>query len=213
MRIEKELAQLFHSLDYWDTIGTDTQYRILEEHDEVIIIFKESNSKADWKINLSFPKRPYKRMPTPFYVHGGFLKEWKKINDYFLKRVERINKPITIVGWSYGGALATLCYEDIWFNNPFQRGSMRLITFGSPRVVGALNFRKVAHRWIGARLYSNGSDLVTSLPPAFFGFRHVTRLRYIGDKKTLLGIFKSGKYHDIAGYIKSLEIFNGTDEH
>lgn len=113
MKNDIELANMFNTLSYWDTIGTDTQYRVLEEHDEVIIIFKESNSKADWRINFNFPKKPYKRMPVPFYVHGGFLKEWKKINDYFLKRVERINKPITIVGWSYGGALATLCYEDI----------------------------------------------------------------------------------------------------
>lgn len=210
MKNDIELANLFASLTYWDTIGTDTQYRVLEEHNEVIIIFKESNSKADWKINLSFPKRPYKRMPTPFYVHGGFLKEWKKINDYFLRRVERINKPITIVGWSYGGALAALCYEDIWFNNPFKRGSLRLITFGSPRVVGVLNFRKVAHRWIGARLYSNSSDLVASLPPALFGFRHVMRLRKIGNKKTLLGFFKTSKYHQISDYIKNMETLHGS---
>jgi hypothetical protein len=210
MKTEIELARLFNTLTDWDTIGTDTQYRILEKEDEVIIIFYPSNSKADWKINFNFPKRPYKRMPVPFYVHGGFLKEWKKINDYFLKRAGGINKPITVVGWSYGGALATLCYEDIWFNNPFKRGSMRLVTFGSPRVVGALHFKKVAHRWLGARILSNGSDLVTSLPPRLLGFKHIATPKQIGDKRTLFGFFKTNKYHQIDSYIESMESLHGN---
>lgn len=210
MKTHLELAQLFKELDQWDTIGTDTQYKIIHYPDEVVIVFAPSNSQSDWKINFSFPKKPYKRMPVPFYVHGGFLKEWKKINDYFLKRAARINNPITVVGWSYGGAMATLCYEDIWFNHPFKRGDMRLVTFGSPRVVGAVNFNKIRHRWLGARLYVNGPDLVTIVPPVFFGFRHAARLRRIGARRTLLGYFKPKKYHHIDGYIDSLESLHDT---
>ena len=204
MNTHLELAMLFNEIEDWDTIGTDTQYKILEYPDEVVIIFCPSNSKADWKINFSFPKKPYKRMPTPFYVHGGFLGEWKKINDYFLKVSKRYNKPLTITGWSYGGAMATLCYEDIWFNNPFKRGQMRLITFGSPRVIGACNFKRIAHRWAGAKLYVNGSDIVTAVPPFLFGFKHIAEPKHIGDKKTLFGYFKPKKYHHIDGYIDSL---------
>ena len=74
-KTDTDLAKLFLTIDDWSTIGTDTQYRIIEEANETIIIFSQSNSKADWKINFSFPKKPYKRMPVPFYVHGGFLKE------------------------------------------------------------------------------------------------------------------------------------------
>jgi len=57
MKTHLELAKLFKEIDQWDTIGTDTQYRILEYPDEVVIIFCPSNSKADWKINFSFPKK------------------------------------------------------------------------------------------------------------------------------------------------------------
>ena len=39
------------------------------------------------------------------------------------------------------------------------------LSLGSPRVIGALHFKSVAQRWLGAKLYSNGSDLVTRLPP------------------------------------------------
>lgn len=109
MRTNKELPQLFSLINNWDTIGTDTQYKILDLKDEYIILFYPSNSKADWKINFSFPKRPYRNMPITYFAHGGFLKEWKKINDFFLNEVKDITKPITIVGHSYGGAMATLC--------------------------------------------------------------------------------------------------------
>ena len=137
-------------------------------------------------------------------MHGGFLEEWKKINDHFLKEAAAYNKPITVCGWSYGGAMATLCYEDIWFNQVFKIGLIRLVTFGSPRVIGAYNFKKVRVRWQGATLYANGSDIVTEVPPFFFGFRHVTKTKHIGDKKTLFGYFKPKKYHHIDGYIESL---------
>ncbi|ADY13698.1 lipase family protein [Sphaerochaeta globosa] len=204
MKTHLELAQLFKTIDCWSTIGTDTQYRVLEYSDEVVIIFCPSNSKADWKINFSFPKKPYKRMKTPFYVHGGFLKEWKKINDHFLKEAAAYNKPITVCGWSYGGAMATLCYEDIWFKYPQKRYIIRLVTFGSPRVIGAYNFKKIWVRWHGANLYVNGSDIVTEVPPVLFGFRHVAKTKHIGGKKFLIGYFKPKKYHHIDGYIESL---------
>jgi hypothetical protein len=60
MKTHLELAQLFNTIPNWDTIGTDTQYKVLEYPDEVVIIFYPSNSKADWKINFSFPKKPYR---------------------------------------------------------------------------------------------------------------------------------------------------------
>ncbi|MCB5288270.1 MAG: lipase family protein [Candidatus Cloacimonetes bacterium] len=204
MRTHLELAKLFKEIDQWDTIGTDTQYRILEYPDEVVIIFCPSNSKADWKINFAFPKKPYKQMPTPFYVHGGFLEEWKKINDFFLKAAAEFDKPITLTGWSYGGAMATLCYEDFWFNFFHARTKMRLITFGAPRVIGAKNFKSIANRFEGAVLYANGSDVVTCVPPAVLGFRHVRKLTRIGDKLGLVGLCNPKKYHHIDGYIKSL---------
>jgi len=205
MKTHIELAKLFKEIPNWDTIGTDTQYKILEYPDEVIIIFCPSNSKADWKINFSFPKKPYKRMPTPFYVHGGFLEEWKKINDFFLNAAAEFTKPITLTGWSYGGAMATLCYEDFWFNFFHARANMRLITFGAPRVIGAKNFKSIENRFDGAVLYANGSDVVTCVPPVVLGFRHVRKLTRIGDKLGMVGLFKPKKYHHIDGYIENLE--------
>lgn len=204
MKTGLELAKLFKSITLWNTVGTDTQYKIIHYDDEIVIVFAPSNSNDDWKINFSFPKKPYKRMPIPFYVHGGFLREWKKINDGFLQAVDGFSLPITVMGWSYGGAMATLCYEDIWFNFPHKRDTIRLVTFGSPRVIGFKNFRQIAKRFAGVTLYANGSDIVTCVPPVLFGFRHVSKLTRIGDRFNIIGLFKPNKYHHIDGYIDSL---------
>lgn len=211
MKTHIELAKLFQSIDDWQTIGTDTQFKIIDEEDETIIVFSPSNSKADWKINFAYPKKPYKRMKVPFYAHGGFLDEWKTINDYFLlfvhKRMTEENayKPITIVGWSYGGAIATLCHEDFWYNFPYKRNHLRLVTFGSPRVIGSKYFKEVAERWEYAVLYANGSDIVTTLPPAWLGFKHVNEPFHIGKKKAFLGYLHPKKFHHIDAYVSSLE--------
>ena len=106
-----------------------------------------------------------------------------------LKTSVRINKPITVIGWSYGGAIATLCYEDLWFNHPFKRRYAASYWFS--RVVGAFPSKFVAQRWIGAKLYSNGFDLVTRLPLPSFDSGINTKLKHIGDKKNSAWDFQS----------------------
>jgi predicted lipase len=207
MLIEREIAitiKKLYEVEDWETTGTDTQFKIVEQEDEVLIVFCPSNSKADWKINFSFPKLPYREMKTKFYVHGGFLKEWKKINNFFLDTIAEIKKPITIVGWSYGGAMATLCMEDVWFHFPEKRSQMRAITFGSPRVVWIRNFKSIEQRWDGTTRYVNGSDIIPTLPFGFLGFKHVVPETHIGDKKSFLRFFFINLYHHINGYIHSL---------
>ena len=191
-----QLAKLFKTTS-WKTIGTDTQYAILEEANETIIIFAESNSQADWLTNFNFPKKPYKQMDITFMVHRGYLKEWKLFRDFFTDYLTgHALKPITIVGWSYGGAMATLAMEQIWFDFPFMRDSLKLVTFGSPRVIGFWNFGKVRERWENSTRYKNGFDLVTHVPFVWMGFRHVVKATRIG--------FWTMK-HDISAYIKNLE--------
>jgi predicted lipase len=215
MKSHLELARIFQDQESWETIGTDTQFRILDLQDEIVIVFCQSNSRKDWRINFAFPKKPYKRMPNPFLVHGGFLQEWKRINDHFIRLVDGIlqgpgaGKQITITGWSYGGAMATLCHEDLWFNFPQIRDSLRLVTFGSPRVIGWKNFSQVSDRWSRATLYTNGTDIVTMVPPVIFGFRHVRKQTHIGAKRRLIDVFRPRLYHHIDGYASSLQEAKG----
>src|SRR5690554_890907 len=106
------------------TVGDDVQYSINELENEYIITFYGSNSKRDWINNFNFRKKPYKNMPVPYSVHRGYISVWKGVNDFFLELVKNINKPITIVGHSYGGAIATLYHEDIWFNYKDKRETL-----------------------------------------------------------------------------------------
>lgn len=207
---DKQIAELFSKVE-WETVGKDTQYCIVETEEETVILFLGSNSKRDWLTNLTFPKKPYKRMEVPFTVHRGYLKEWKLIRnvftDYFWKQLEvgTALKPIIISGHSYGGAIATLCKEQLWHDLPFMREDIRLVTFGAPMVVGFWNFRKVKHCWKNSTLYRNGSDAVTVVPSALLGFRHVHKLTKIGDKFRLWKMFKTGTYHLIEEYIRSMK--------
>lgn len=186
MRKHYELASIFLEDANWETIGDDTQFRIIESEDEYIIAFRGSNSQADWKNNFNFPKTPYKNMHTKFYVHRGFLKVWKLVNDYFLDLVKDVDKPITIVGHSYGGAVATLCMEDLYFNYPNKRSTLRLVAFGSPRLIGFFNFKKIKERWENSTCYTNPFDLVSKVPFIFMGFRHVKKLEKLNPKKGII---------------------------
>lgn len=207
MKTDKEYAELLLSGD-WATAGTDTQYKIIEEDDETIIVFAESNSKMDWKINFNFPKKAYKKEKQSMFVHRGFLKEWKQIKERFINYVEgsfyidRV-KNITIVGWSYGGAIATLCMEEMMYSFPVLKNSIRLVTFGSPRLIGFYNFNKNKHIWGNTTRYVNSSDIVTCIPFVIMGFRHVKKEVHIGKRKCLFGYLKVRKNHHIDSYIKN----------
>jgi predicted lipase len=190
----------------WKTIGDDTQYLIHETEDEYIIAFYGSNSDADWKNNFNFFKKPYKNMQVPFHVHRGFLKAWKLINDYFITAVKDVSKPITIVGHSYGGAIATLCMEDIWFNYPEKRVDLKLVTFGAPRVIGWYNYRKIEERWANATLYSNTFDSVSHVPFFLMGFRHVKKLTVVGKSKSLKEKLQLTNNHTVDAYDYQINI-------
>lgn len=211
MKTHIELAELFRKPDGWVTVGTDTQYQFIETEDETVLVFAESNTLFDWVTNLNFPKQPYKQMDVEFYVHRGYLREWKRIQDvfvdYFIAKLRTGDaiKPITITGWSYGGAMAVLTMESLWYTFPLFRDSLRLVTFGCPRVIGFKNFKDIRERWPNTVLYRNSSDFVTKVPFLLMGFRHVRKVIKIGDKWKLWSVFKTNKTHLIESYIDSLK--------
>lgn len=187
------------------TLGDDTQFSIIDNEDEFIIVFYGSNSDADWRNNFNFFKKPYKNMEVPFHVHRGFLKAWKLINDHFLALVKDVDKPITIIGHSYGAAIATLCMEDIWFNYPEKRVDLKLITFGAPRVIGWYNYRKIKERWSNTINYCNRIDIVTNVPFFLMGFVHVKKKTYINRDKSPIQFFKFVNNHMVDQYEQGIK--------
>lgn len=191
---------------------SDTQFAIIETKGEIILAFHGSNSDLDWKNNFNFPTTVYRSAKVRFYAHRGFVTAWRAIRHQFLELMETQwlpkGKPITIIGHSYGGAIAILCAEDFWFNFKSERDKLRLVTFGAPRVISWFRFNRVKHRWqtLDTTSYTNNLDIVTGLPPWLFGYRHVVRLTPAGvTRKNVKQWLSMIKNHDIREYSRLIE--------
>lgn len=161
-------------------------------HDgEILYIFLEcSHGNEDWKNNLDFPvKFKLRDDDIHFRCHRGFLRVWKSIKNHIKNDIMDTGvKKIIISGYSHGAGIAVLCYEYVYHHRPDLRGNIEGYGFGCPRVLWGRNARKIAHRWQNFMLIRNIDDLITHLPPKFFGYFHVGKLFKIGEK---------GKYNKI----------------
>ena len=169
------------------------------------IYFECSDGKRDWITNLRFPSVPYKDMDIEYRVHGGFLKNWKCLEDIILNSISDKNiNEIIIVGYSHGGALAMLCHEFCWYHRPDLRDTTRTYGFGAPRVFnGWIVPKKLKCRWKNFKVVRNGLDIITHLPFLLMRFRHVGKIIKIGS------IFRHGfiNSHRPENYIKELTIY------
>lgn len=159
----------------WKTVGNDIQYKIVSN----TIYFCPSNSDIDWKTNFNFPAIPYKNQAIKWYAHKGYVKAWKSARDIILKEMLYYNV-ITIVGYSFGAAIATLAHEDFMYTYPCNK--VQTIVFGSPRVLW-LPSKKILSRWNDLIRVKVSGDIVTNVPFSIFGFKHV-------GNKYLLGKYK-----------------------
>lgn len=167
----------------WIEREQDTEYKYeVDENSTLWISFMGSSSvfvknggvHIDWKQNFNFIAKPYSRMSTTWFAHRGFVKKWRIIEKEILNLIKKVNpKNIHITGFSQGAAVATLAHESVWFNFPERRDNLKTTTFASPRVVWFWNCNKVEHRWANVTQVKNKWDIVPSLPPLLFGYRHI----------------------------------------
>lgn len=162
----------------------DGDFAIERKGKNIWFFFQHSNSKIDWKNNFNFPAKPYKDMGVKWYCHRGFLKVWKSIEPYINEVLQdKTIENVYIGGYSHGGAIATLCHEYVWFHRPDLRENLFTVVFGSPRVYWGLRVKKeLKERWENLTIVKNGSDIVTHLPPAIFGFKHVGEILKLEPK-------------------------------
>jgi hypothetical protein len=158
-------------------------YFIEQNGDCLRIYFEQSNGFVDWVHNLVFPAKPYKRMKHLWFCHRGFLKVWKSIEPYLADAIANPEvRNIEIVGYSHGAAIALLCYEYCVFNRP--DADVWGVGFGCPRVFWGFVPKAVKKRFNNFKVVRNGNDIVTHVPPALFGFRHITEIIEIGKNKS-----------------------------
>ena len=116
--------------------------------------------------NLSMQKIETEEICKNCKIHAGFIRSYFSIKDFFISELEKLIKkysdyPITIVGHSLCGALATVMAADCYgllFNK------VNLVTFGRPRV-GNEHFTKYIESLEGINYRITwGKDPVVTLP-------------------------------------------------
>ena len=151
------------------------------EDDTLYIYFEKSNGKTDWKNNFDFPAKPYRDMKNKWFAHRGFLRVWKVIEPHLKAEICDLTvKRIIIGGYSHGAAIAVLCHEYCKFNRP--DADIKGFGSGCPRVLWGLMRKAVKQRFDGFTVIRNGRDIVTHLPPAIYGFRHIGKMLKIGQR-------------------------------
>jgi predicted lipase len=108
-------------------------------------------------------------------IHDGFYTGWSYfkpiITDYVkVLKKNKIKKELLCTGHSRGGALSTLCARHIAKNLKL---SCSNISFGAP-AQGTKQYRDEYNKLpIDSTYVINGYDIVPTMPPKQFGFRHV----------------------------------------
>ena len=179
-------------------------YAVQYDEGTIYLLFEWSDGVTDWRRNLDFPVAPYKRMEDTWYCHRGFLKTWRQMRDEVegLVAAYKKHRPvgrITCVGYSHGAALALLATEDMAFLYG-DRCAVSGVGFGCPRVVWGRLPRAVKDRLAHFTSVRNVPDIVTHLPPAALGYRHVGLVE-IGEK----GRYSAMDAHRPEAYLAELE--------
>lgn len=189
-------------------VGASADYALKREGKTLYVFFEDSDGEKDWKSNLDFPAKAYKRMgKTAWFAHRGFLKVWKELEPVLAKDIaDPYFNRIVVAGYSHGAAIAALCHEYVWYNRPDLRATLDGYGFGAPRVFWGWKNRALRTRWANYTVIRNLDDLVTHLPPAFLGYSHVGKLLKIGKR----GKYSATQAHYAENILRELRPYRTT---
>lgn len=171
----------------------EVEYFIEEIDDTIIIAIRGTETNAtDFIRDIRLWPWYDKRVG---WAHTGFLKGARVIEDEIIEEIlgRGANKAIYVSGHSLGGAIALLLGKILHY----ERFNVKeIVTFGAPRAVFGPSLGRFKH--LKVTQFRNGSDLVTTLPNALFGYVHVNIVQ-IGEpfSKDLLSWTK---YHGMKYY-------------
>lgn len=142
----------------------------------------------DWERDLDFTKKGIGLLSKNKRIkaHEGFVKEYQQTRDNILDIINKTCPSLIVVaGYSQGGAHATLCFRDILYNYHIPTIG---VTFASPRVYnryGSLEFERELKDREDCRFtrFTRSRDIVPTLAPWIFGFRHTCFATVAGTPK------------------------------
>lgn len=183
--------------------GATADYAAVRTGGSLYLYFEDSNGRGDWKRNLDFPAKPYRRQKDGlWFCHRGFLRVWKDLEPVLAPMIADSSvRRIVVAGYSHGAALAVLCHEYIWFHRPDLRGALEGWGFGCPRVLWGPMPQSLYRRWDTFITVRNVPDLVTHLPPSLLGYHHVGTMLEIGAK----GRYSPTEAHLAENYLHELQ--------
>ncbi len=196
---------LDEKLIFIDDKKTDIQCFLRISKNAATIVFRGSDSRKDWKTDSKFWKTtvPYGNYSSKIRVHSGFISAYKSPN--IRVRIQKYisdfdAEKIYLTGHSYGAALAILCAVDLEYN--FPKKDYEVIVFGCPRV-GNRAFKKSYNLRVFKTLrVENSGDIVSKVPFACLGYRHVGSRLKIGKHSDILPF--SMKKHNLQEYYSNI---------
>ena len=186
----------------------DTQALIVANADLIVVAFRGSESRTDWKNNLDFVLiEGYggRVDESQGRVHRGFSHALDSVWGQVKRTIERYQnqgQTLWFTGHSLGGALATLAVSRLVLAEDKPVGG--LYTYGSPRVgdrVFAQNFNN-QFKDQNFRVVNN-QDIVPRLPPRQMGYSHAGTFLYFSDSLTITD--------DLYWWIKLLDTYPMTE--
>jgi triacylglycerol lipase len=159
-------------LAFFDGAKTDAQAMLVKSEQFAALVFRGTEQGiGDWAANLA---DLHVTSGDVVDVHSGFRDQLDEIWGDIARALDKLSCPIFYTGHSLGAALATLAAA--------RRPPRAVYAFGSPLVGNAAFARETArlpiHRVV------DGSDIVTVVPPAKFGFEHAGTEHRIGIAKS-----------------------------
>jgi triacylglycerol lipase len=178
---------------YFDRDGAQA-YRFRNEDDSVIVCRgTQPNEWSDVKADVNALTV---LAETVGRVHSGFKQEVDRLWPLIEQTLAGNKQDLWFAGHSLGGAMATICAGRSKLSK-IASDPKGLFTYGSPRVGNRAYvsyYRLVHYRWV------NNNDIVTRVPPTWWGYHHAGREIYIDYK---------GRVRDLEGWRRTLDRLRG----
>jgi triacylglycerol lipase len=162
-------------------------YRFANRHD--VVVACRGTEPTEWNDIQADANASLAVVGTLGRVHSGFNREVDDLWPALAEMLRRSAKPVWFCGHSLGGAMATLCAFRCT-TAALPTDLRELHTFGSPRVGCSRWIRHAPanhYRWV------HNNDIVTRVPPPWWGYRHCGREIYLdrfGRIRDLTGIWR-----------------------
>ena len=165
--------------------GVEGYCGVYREH--FVILFRQTDEDKDWITNLLYFK---KKMPyasskgSKVRIHGRYSDGYISMSVRGIIHAEYTKytgHPIFVGGFSQGGGLAPICALDMQYN--FNPADIECVMISPPRVFNEAGLKSYHCRVPNTTRYIWGNDIVTKVPPTFFGFTHVGKEKHFGPAR------------------------------